>query len=68
MDEEIRCITKKKRKNGYEWMEKWWLWHSSSFIQSIQKLGQSFSHTYSLTCLDKDTPVLLKVKNIWTSS
>ena len=33
-----------------------------------KKLGQFFMHTYSLTCLNKDTSVLLRVINIWTSS
>ena len=28
----------------------------------IKKLGQFFFHTYSLTCLNKDTLVLIKVK------
>ena len=37
-------------------------WLSSSFIVCIKKLGQFFFHTYSLTCLNKDTSVLLKVK------
>ena len=32
----------------------------------INKLGQLFFLTYSLTCLNKDTRVLLKVINIWT--
>ena len=31
-------------------------------------LGKFFRHTYLLTCLNKDTQVLLKVLNIWTSS
>ena len=30
----------------------------------IKKLGQFFLHSYSLTCLNKDTPALLKVINI----
>ena len=34
----------------------------------IEKLGQFFFHTYSLTWLNQDTSVLLKVKNIWISS
>ena len=37
-------------------------WLSSSFIVCIKKLGQFFFHTYSLTCLNKDTSVLLKGK------
>ena len=32
-----------------------------------KKLGQFFFHTYLLTCIDKDTSVLLKVINLWTS-
>ena len=33
-----------------------------------KKLGQFVLHTYSLTCLNEDASVLLKVINIWTSS
>ena len=35
---------------------------------AYKKLGQFCFHTYSLTCLNKDTSILLKVINIWTSS
>ena len=34
----------------------------------VNRIGQFFFHTYLLTCLNKDTSVLLKVKNIGTSS
>ena len=62
MDEEIHCITSKgEMKKGYEWMRKWWLWHSSSFIQIIKKLGEFFFHTHSLTCLNNDASALSKV-------
>ena len=41
---------------------------SDTFFQlyavSLKKLGEFFSHTYSLTCLNKDTSFLLKVINI----
>ena len=33
----------------------------------IKKVGQIFFHIYLLTYLKKDTSVLLKVINIWTS-
>ena len=31
-----------------------------------KKLGQFFMHTYSLTCLNKDTSVLLRVIKQWS--
>ena len=34
----------------------------------IKRLGQLFFHTYSLTCLNKDTSILLKFINLWTNS
>ena len=34
----------------------------------VKTLGQFFVHTYLLSSLNKDTSVLLKVINIWTSS
>lgn len=34
----------------------------------VKTLGQFFVHTYVLTSLNKDTSVLVKVINIWTSS
>ena len=34
------------------------------FTVYINKLGQFFFHAYSVTCLNKDTSVLLKVINI----
>ena len=37
------------------------------YTMHIKKLGEFFFYTYSLTCLNKDTSVLLKVINIWTS-
>ena len=51
-------------------MRKWWHCHFSSFINTvyIKKSGQFFFHTCSLTCLNKDTSVLLKVINISISS
>ena len=69
MNGETRCIFNKgKTKNGYEWMEKddpvvlqaWYSVHN--------KIGQLFFHTYSLTSSNKDSSVLLKVKNIWVGS
>ena len=34
------------------------------YTMYIKKLGQFFFHIYSLTCLKKDTPFMLKVLNI----
>ena len=66
MNEEIRCITCKGKTAKNEWEN-----DEFDFPQALhgiyKKLGQLFFHTYSLTCLEKDTSVLLKVKNIWTS-
>ena len=47
MNEEICCIISRgKTKNGYEWIGKWGLWHSLSFVEGIYiKLGQFFFHT-----------------------
>ena len=38
-----------------------------AFYSVYKKLGQFFFHTYLLTYLKKDTSVLLKIINIWTS-
>ena len=35
------------------------------YIVYMKKIGKVFFHTHSLTCLNKDTSVLLKVINIW---
>ena len=66
MIEEIHCITNKEKTAKNEW-ENDDSWLSSSFIQ-CKKLRQFFFHTYSLTCIKKDTLVLLKVVNIRTIS
>ena len=59
-------------------MGKWWLtffWDLHIYIiyvlciyilKCIKKFGQSFFHTYLLTCSNKDASVLLKVVNIKT--
>ena len=64
MNEELRCITNKGKATKNEWKND--DWHSSSSFY-IKLIGQLFFHTYSLTCLNKDTSVLLKDKNIWAS-
>ena len=43
------------------------LWYSSALYSTYKKLGQFLFYTYLLTCLNKDTLVLLKVINIWTN-
>ena len=49
-----------------------WEKDDSDFLRALyslyKKLRPFFFHTYLLTCLKKDTSVLLKVKNIWTRS
>ena len=63
MNEEIHCITNegKMAKNECENDD-------CDFLRALfsvyKKLGQFFFHTYSLTCLKKDTSVLIKVVNI----
>ena len=44
------------------------LTYSKLSTVATEKLGQFFFHTYLLTYLNKNTPNLLKVVNIWTSS
>ena len=66
MNEEICCITKKGKIPKNEWEN-----DGSDFFElytvHILKLGQFFFPTYLLSCLNKDTSVLLKVINIWRS-
>ena len=57
----VALVTKEKGKVAMnEWEN-----DCSGMLQALyceyKKLGQFFFHTYSLTCLNKDTPVLLKV-------
>ena len=58
-----RCITNEGKTAKNEWEN-----DGSDFLQALhsvcKKLGQFFFHTYLLTCLKKDTSVLLKVVNI----
>ena len=62
MNEEICCITNEGKTAKSEWEN-----DDRNFFQALdnayKKLGQFFFHTYSLTCLKKDTTVLLKVIN-----
>ena len=65
MNEEIRCFTNKgKTKTATTECEN----DHSDILRALygiyKKLGQFFFHTYSLTCLNKDTTVLLKAINI----
>ena len=53
----VALLTKEKGKK-----EKLWALYSG-----YKKLRQFFFNTYLLTNLNKDTPNLLKVINIWTS-
>ena len=66
MNEKIRCITNKEKTSKNEWES-----DDSNFLRALhnvyKKLGLFFFHIYSLTCLNKDTSVVLKVINIWTS-
>ena len=68
MNEEIHCYS-----NEEKWMNPKNEWESdySDFLGALysiyKKLGHFFFHTYSLTCLKKDSSVLLKVINIWIS-
>ena len=63
MNEEIHCITNEGKTAKNEWEN-----DGSDFFRALfsvyKKLGQFFFHTYSLTCLKKDTSVLIKVVNI----
>ena len=62
-----------RKKNAWnEWMNEYERENDDSDVlgalySTYQKLGQFFFHTYSLTCVKKDSSVLLKVINIWTS-
>ena len=48
-----------------------WKFDDCNFLLALysvyKKLGQFFFHTYLLTCVNKDTSVMLKVINIWTN-
>ena len=61
----IALLTKKKKK--------WLLSECENgnffvfYAMHVKKLEQFFFHTWLLTCLKKDTSVLLKALNIWTS-
>ena len=65
MNEEINCITNEGEMAKNEWGN-----DDTNFLQALdivcKKLGQFFFRTitYLLTCLKKDTSVLLKVINI----
>ena len=63
MNKEIRCITNERKAAKNEWEN-----DDSDFLVVLysvyKKLGQFFRRTYSLTCLNKDTSVLLQVINI----
>ena len=65
MNEEIHCITneRKSAKNEGENDDSDFLWA----LYSAYKNRAIFFHTYFLTCIKKDTSVLLQVINIWTS-
>ena len=63
MNEESRCITNKGKTAKSKWENLMTLIFFELY-SAYKKLGQSFFHTYSLTCLNKDTSVLLKVINI----
>ena len=70
MKEEICCITNKGKKEKLVWMNGKTMTLTFFKISTlyIKKLGRFFLYVYLLTWLNKDTPVLLKVANIWTSS
>ena len=62
MNEEIQCITNEEkhlRMNGKM---------MTDFLRALyctyEKLGKFFFHTYSITCLRKNSSILLKVINI----
>ena len=62
MTEEIYCIYNKGKIAKNEWEN-----DDSDFLRALysvyKKLGQFFFHTFWLTCLNKDTSVLLRVVN-----
>ena len=66
MNEEIHCITNKRKATKKEWEN-----DDSDFLRFLysvyKRSGQFFFHTYSLICLKKNKSVLFKVINIWTS-
>ena len=66
MNEEINCIKNEGQTAKNEWKN-----DNSNFLWALygvyKNLGNFFFHTYLLTCLRKDTSVLLKAINIWTS-
>ena len=67
MNEEIRWIINKRKMTKTEWEN-----DDFDILRALysvyKKLGQFLLDTYSLTCLNEDASVLLKVINIWTSS
>ena len=70
MDKEIHWIAKEEKR--MKWMNEYERENDDSdflgaLYSTYEKLGQFFFHTYSLTCVKKDSSVLLKVINIWTS-
>ena len=67
MNKELHCITNKEKAAKNEWKNDDSDILRASYSFYIKKIRQLFFHTYSLTCLNKDTSVLLKDKNIWTS-
>ena len=66
MNEDIALLTKEKSKTTTN------KWGNADILRAwysvYKNLGQFFFHTYSLTCLNKNTTVLVKVINICTSS
>ena len=66
MNEEICCIINKGKTAKNKWENDYsdFLW---ALYIACKKLGQFLLHTCLLTCLNKDTSVLLKVIYIWTS-
>ena len=66
MNEEINCIKNEGQTAKNEWKN-----DNSDFLWALygayKNFGKFFFHTYLLTCLRKDTSVLLKAINIWTS-
>ena len=62
MNKEICCITNKGITAKNEWEIT--LTFFELYTVYIKKIGQFLFHNYSLTCLNKDTSVLLKVINI----
>ena len=66
MNEETYCITNKEKTTKNEWKH-----DESNFLVALysvyKKQANSFSILFSLTCLNKDTSVLLQVINIWTN-